>query len=62
MLKKNNKGKWDSGFDFRHFHKFEYRLSMERGPPRLVRTIGYVLVWEVADLIEEVDINAFHWA
>ena len=36
---------------------FKCGLGLERGPSNLVRTIGYLLDWEVADLINKVDIN-----
>ena len=35
---------------------FKCGLDLERGPPSLVRTIGQLLDWEVADLIKKVDI------
>ena len=36
---------------------FKCGLGLERGPPSLVRTIGWLLDCEVADLIKKVDIN-----
>ena len=47
---------WGRGFDPRHFHNFKCGLGLERGPPSLVRTIGQLLDWEIADLIKNVDI------
>ena len=44
------------GFDPRHFQNFKCRFCLERGAPNLVRTIGLLLDWEVADLIKKVDI------
>ena len=35
---------------------FKCGLGLERGSPSLVRTIGYLLDWEVADLIRKVGI------
>ena len=35
---------------------FKCGLGLERAPPRLLRTIGSLLDWVVADLIKKVDI------
>ena len=38
---------WGRRFYPRHFHNFKCGLGLERDPPSLVRTIGYLLDWEV---------------
>ena len=48
---------WGRGFDPRHFHNFKCVLVLGRRRPSLVRTIGELLDWELADLIKKVDIN-----
>ena len=39
------------------YRNFKCWLGLENRPSSLVRTIGYVLNWEVAELIKEVNIN-----
>ena len=42
---------------FYYSTNFKCGLHLERGPPNLVRTIGYLLDWEIDDLIKKFDIN-----
>ena len=48
---------WGCGFDSQHFNNLKCELGLERDPPSLMRTIGFILDWEVLDLIKKVNIN-----
>ena len=45
------------GFDSRLFNNLKCGLGLKRDPPNLVRTIGWLLDCEVADLIKKGDVN-----
>ena len=55
---------WPRGrrFNCRQLHNFKYGLSLERGPPSLMKTIGWLFDREVANLFKKVDINRFDGA
>ena len=49
---------WSRGLYSRHVHNFKCGLGLSC----LVRIIGYLLDWEVADLIKKVDLTRFDGA